>query len=114
MSPACRGEKAQHELHVLGRDERKAVQRELRERHRQVRDREARIAEQAEVEHRVGGAPLPPDEEDEQHGSCRDQADVGEVESGFTRLDHARDDEADPDGPQHGAGHVRGRRGRVA
>ena len=55
------------ELEVLGHQEDEPEQREEGDGHRAARGGEARVAEQADVEHRLGRAPLPGDEATEQH-----------------------------------------------
>ena len=61
-TPACSGAVAVHELPVLRHQEQRAEQREERQRDRRVRRREPWVLEEAHVEHRVIGAPLPGDE----------------------------------------------------
>ena len=66
MHPRLERRVAEHELEVLGQQERRAEQREVRERDRGRRRREPRVLEEAQVEHRVVGVQLPPDEHAEE------------------------------------------------
>ena len=66
---------AVRELQVLGQREDAAEQGEERHADRRRADAEAGVAEEAEVEHRLGDPTLPPDERGQQHDARRQRSD---------------------------------------
>ena len=100
---------AAHELHVLGDDEVGAEHREEHERDRGGRGGEARVAEEAQVEHRLLGVQLPHDEPGEDHERERE----GDQASAWSpavvgRFDDAVHERAQPDDRQQRTERVEG------
>ena len=94
------------ELQVLGQREDPAEEREERHADRERADAEAGVAEEAEVEHRLRGAALPPHERGEQRERPCEQADDQPLPALLGRLDHGVDEDAEPGGGDDGSGNV--------
>src|SRR5687767_5450624 len=95
------------ELQILREREDAAQEREERHADREGADAESRVPEEAEVEHRLRGAALPPDERGEQRDSRRQLTeDEAAAPALLGRLDHGVDEDAEAGGGEDGSGHV--------